>query len=271
MRVAVLILLAGCDTLFGLDDTQLAPPDGAPPIDQPPDACTGPQCGQSFTSCKALRDQFAPASGVYSIDAGTGAFPAYCEMAADGGGWTLVMKVDGAQPTFAYDQAVWQDTTTLRTDAPDFDHTEARLESWNAVAFTEIRVVLEFPIGSGTLRSVILPIAGARLVDLFTAAPRTVTALGRDAWKGLIGPTASLQLECNDEGLNVGNAASRMRIGIVSNQEPDCGTPDSRIGIGGADAAQCTFPTTEAAGNSACFTPDNGEVEQVAFGYVLVR
>ena len=61
------------------------------------------------------------------------------------------------------------------------------------------------------------------------------TSLGRNTWKTLIGSQASLQTNCNKEGLNaVGSRKdhSKARIGILGNNERDCTTPDSRIGFG---------------------------------------
>lgn len=70
------------------------PVDGAPP---PDGACTGEcavQCGDKpCVSCKeiltALPDSL---SGLYTIMGKGGPFPAYCDMAIDNGGWTLVAR-----------------------------------------------------------------------------------------------------------------------------------------------------------------------------------
>jgi hypothetical protein len=267
---ALLALLAGCDALLGLPSTTYVAPDADAVVDGPqPDSCA-PGC-QTFASCKQLAQQFpAASSGVYMLDGGTGVFQAYCELAADGGGWTLAMKVDGRTQTFAYDQPIWTDSSLFAASSADLDGNEAKLETFNAIAFTELRIGLEFPIGSGTRNWLVLPISGPRLRDVFAGAPAT-TNLGRNAWKSLLGAAASLQPACNAEGINAGNAYARVRIGIVGNNENDCLTPDSRLGIGGSDQQQCTFPTDGTVGNSACYSPDNGEVEHVAFGYVFVR
>lgn len=62
------------------------------------------------------------------------------------------------------------------------------------------------------------------------------TYLGRAKWKNLVGPQASLQNNCEREGFNAkGNKRffylSRARIGIIGNQEDNCDSPDSRIGL----------------------------------------
>jgi hypothetical protein len=114
---------------------------------------------------------------------------------------------------------------------------------------------------------------GASLQALFSAG-YTATALGRTAWKGLIGPTGSLQANCNQEGFDSAPAGlgwPRTRIGIVSNQENDCGSPDSRIGIGGAGGT-CSDNASITTGDVAAgCSPDNGDVNIAGFGYVFVR
>jgi hypothetical protein len=263
--------LAACDALLGLPaTTYVGGPDAGDVADGVASDSCAPGC-QTFTSCKQLAQQFPAApSGVYMLDAGTGVFQAYCELSADGGGWTLAMKVDGRMQTFAYDQPLWTDSSLFGASSANLDGTEAKLETFNAIPFTELRIGIEFPIGSGTRNWLVLPISGSRLRDVFAGAPAT-TSLGRDTWKGLLGAAASLQPACNAEGINIGNTYARVRIGIIGNNEDDCLTPDSRLGIGGSDQQQCPFPTPGTVGNSACYSPDNGEVEHVAFGYVLVR
>ena len=267
MKYALALLVCtGCEGILGLGETKYTGGDGGRDA-RPPDACTGSAC-QSFASCRALQMAMPnAASGVVALDAGTGAFNAYCEQSADGGGWTLALKVDGSAQTFNYDDPIWENTTLLAADAPDLDHTEAKLETWNAVPFSEVRVVFEYPINSTDTHSLVIPLAGAKLFDLFQQSKPTT--LGRDAWKSLMGASASLQLECNLEGTNIYDANIRVRLGIISNNEADCLTPDSRIGVGGGGPS-CVSPS-ESAGDTACYEPDNGEVELAAFAWVFVR
>lgn len=96
------------------------------------------------------------------------------------------------------------------------------------------------------------------------------TSLGRNTWKSLIGPTASLQTNCNREGFNtVSNlrSYSRARIGILGNNENDCVTCDSRIGFGTGGR----LDDSNTCGNDADATGDNGEKHLKAMGYILVN
>ena len=92
------------------------------------------------------------------------------------------------------------------------------------------------------------------------------TSVGRDTWKSLIGPQASLQRNCNREGFNVATNI-KARIGILSNQENDCQSCDSKIGFGllghPDDSNTC--------GNEAIIAADNGDKHIKAMGYIFVQ
>ena len=109
-------------------------------------------------------------------------------------------------------------------------------------------------------------VAKASLLALFMNNVYVPTVIGRAAWKALI-TNSSLQGNCNQEGFNV---LGRSRIGIVSNQENDCASPDSYIGIGDIGAG-CGGVAETRVGNMASCTPDNGDKSLPAFGVVFVR
>ena len=60
------------------------------------------------------------------------------------------------------------------------------------------------------------------------------------------------------------------RIGIIANEQNDCGTPDSRLGIG-MGGAVCGIDGGSAAGNGSGCGGDLGDYNIKSFGYVLVR
>jgi len=242
--------------------------------------CQNGKCGDP-TSCKALKaaSPLTP-SGVYNLDPdGAGPkppFAAFCNMDFDGGGWTLVLKGDGSKTTFLYDNAIWLNATTFQPQFPSYDRNEAKLESWNQIAFTEVLVGLESPIlnnGPLDLKYLKIPIVRTSMFALMSPNAYVQTTLGRNAWKSLISGS-SLQPNCNREGFNsipAGGTWERMRIGIVSNQENDCNSPDSYIGVGGQKNGGCSNVPQRAVGNMADCGPDNGNVSIAAFGVVLVR
>ena len=96
------------------------------------------------------------------------------------------------------------------------------------------------------------------------------TSLGRDTWKSVVGPNASLQLKCNKEGFNakctkIGR--SKARIGILGNDGENCRYCNSRIGFGtGGD-----HDDSNTCGNDAINDGDNGAQHIKAMGYILVQ
>ena len=98
------------------------------------------------------------------------------------------------------------------------------------------------------------------------------TSLGRDTWKLLISPLGSLQENCNKEGFNARSTSqhnnedmSKARIGILGNNENDCGTCDSRIGFGTGGL----HDKTNTCGNEATSSAANKHIK--AMGYILVQ
>ena len=97
------------------------------------------------------------------------------------------------------------------------------------------------------------------------------TSLGRDEWKKLIGSNASLQHNCNKEGFNAFSGQSdrsKVRIGIISNDQNNCDSCNSLIGFGTG-----SHPGgTKSCGNEARKrSSDNGHKSIKAMGYILVQ
>ena len=97
------------------------------------------------------------------------------------------------------------------------------------------------------------------------------TSLGRDEWKKLIGSDASLQHNCNKEGFNAFSGQSdrsKVRIGIISNDQNNCDSCNSLIGFGAGSHPK----GTKSCGNEASKgSTDNGHKSIKAMGYILVQ
>ena len=108
------------------------------------------------------------------------------------------------------------------------------------------------------------------LYSLIADGQYRATSLGRNKWKTLIGSQASLQNNCNREGFNAvgtNGAHSKARIGILGNNENECNSCDSRIGFGTGG-----YPdNSNTCGNDAYASPDNGNKNTKAMGYILVQ
>ena len=92
----------------------------------------------------------------------------------------------------------------------------------------------------------------------------------RNAWKSLC--NGSLQPYCNRSGFNTytDGVYFRTRLGIVSNEQNDCSSCDSRLGFGGV-GNNCGCDYYNSSGNEAFCGTDNGEFHYYAWGYILVK
>ncbi len=138
-------------------------------------------------------------------------------------------------------------------------------------------VGLEFPIDDNqnppAMNYISADVAANSMFELMSPDMPVTTNIGRDQWKTLIDGGASLQPNCNLEGFNIQpNPAPNhhsVRIGIVGNNEGDCNTTDSRIGIGGIGTACGT--SNDPVGNFAGCGGDQGNLNTTTYGAVFVR
>ena len=128
----------------------------------------------------------------------------------------------------------------------------------------------------GQKRFIVINKAANSLYELIADEIYRSTNLGRDEWKKLVGPQASLQNNCEREGFNAKGDTrfylSKARIGIIGNQENNCNSPDSRIGFGtGGEGLPSTQYGENTCGNEAHWSSDNGDTSIRAMGYILVQ
>ena len=233
--------------------------------------CTIGTAQQPAVSCLAiLQATKSSKSGLYWLDPDGSKpapkFQAWCDMEFAGGGWTLVMKLDGNKTTFGYTSTHWTSDKTHNPGSADMSLNEAKLASFSSVPFSALRLGMRV---AGKTNWVTLSVSGSSLRSALSSGKYKATNLGRNAWKQLIA-YSSLQPNCNQEGLNTGNESARVRIGIVGNIEKDCKTPNSRIGFGG-DGSSCYQDGKNTCGNTARCGGDLGVRNTKAFGFILVR
>ncbi len=197
--------------------------------------CGGPNCMPCpkglYASCKVLLDA-APISpsGTYQLDPdGEGILPAYsayCEMIADGGGWTLALKASGTTNTFEYESDNWINTTTINESSAGLEQAEAKLASFSTIPAKSIRVGMTYNATTNWISSSVANDNGFSLQQIFESNTFYPTSAGRAAWVSLIAGSA-VQMFCNQEGLNNDlSSAVRVRVGLLANDLDDCATPD---------------------------------------------
>ena len=123
---------------------------------------------------------------------------------------------------------------------------------------------------NGQRNFLVIDKSASSLYSLIADGEHRDTFLGRDKWKTLIGAEASLQTYCNQEGFNSGGEipdGAKARIGIIGNEQNDCSSCDSRIGFGTGGSSD----DSNTCGNQAAFSPDNGDKDIKAMGYILVQ
>jgi len=221
---------------------------------------------KAAASCKKIRDdKLSRGNGVYWIDPTGGdvsdAFQVYCDMTSDGGGWTMVLKINGADGTFTQGSSYWTNDTLLNVNNIAEDAVNSKFKSYTNLAFGE--VLLKMKTGDAW-RTMVIPKVGNSMKAVMAAGYHN-TGKGRAAWLNMV-PGSAAQNNCGVEGFNNYNGGARgnvVRLGVSYNQENDCRTCDTCIGIG------CT---SKAAGNwVGCCNGTNGNRNISSIAYLYVR
>merc|ERR1711959_129849 len=176
--------------------------------------------------------------------------------------WHLAMTINGATSTFNYNSAYW---TNGRTG--NFGSGNSKTAWFNKPA-RQIRLVMKY--GRNTRQVSYRHNTNLSLTQLFKGGHRG-TRINVHSWRHLGGNNVfGFQNHCNKQGFNTiargGNfQKTDIRFGIVMNQENNCGSPDSSIGIGMKDAG------VTAGGNCRCCNNGGSCGIKKATAYVYVK
>ena len=185
-------------------------------------------------SCGAVAACGLP-DGVYWLSPAGTPYQARCS-----GGWTLAMKIDGAQQTFAYSSAYWTDGNLLNPTAVTGEG-EAKLAPFLDLPGDSIQLVMTAPNGQTGSPVVVTPGAFASLRALFGGGYVSTNTPPAN-WRAIAPGGAPYESKCNQQGINnvlssvYGGRTwySNWRIGLLTNNEDDCFSPDIVIGVGGS-------------------------------------
>jgi len=191
-------------------------------------------------------------SGVFKLWQG---YEVYCDMETDGGGWTLVLKDDGY--SFKYNNQAWTTDNFIGETPLENVH---KSKAFNEVPVKELLVKMD----GG--EDVVLTRDGTSALSIFKQG-KVNTSLGRQTWKRMI-PGSSMQGNCNQEGFNL-TYSKYARIGYTTNQENNCSSNDSVIGIG-LDSRNGSYPLSS--GNVQLSSGgDNGTKNLIRKSELFVR
>ena len=171
-------------------------------------------------------------------------------------------------PTFRYQSLLWENHETFNLSGGEtgFDGHETKLPTYWNTSFSKICLGMKIH-GQEKVNFTVINKTADSLYSLIADGQYRLTSLGRDTWKALIGPQASLQTGCNKEGFNAFSKwrnRSKARIGFLGNNENDCDSCNSRIGFG-TDGE--SYDNT--CGNEAKHGADEGDKSIIAMGYIL--
>lgn len=198
------------------------------------------------TSCKAIKAANGAApNGVYTIAPAGTAYAVYCDMTTDGGGWTLAMKGAAGSAAFVYSAAEWTNAGAVNAGSTNLTAEDAKFQAFDDLPMDEVRAQTTNAAGNGTI-TLANPAPATTLLSIFQGGTFRATNLGRAAWLASQNGTI-LQPNCNEEGFNVNGTYAKARIGLQANQENDCGSSDSVVGIGVA-ATSCGNASTFSSG-----------------------
>ena len=154
------------------------------------------------------------------------------------------------------------------------DDKETKLPTYWSTKFKQLCVGMKV---NNSVHFIPITYSSKSLYDILAGGKFHSAVVPRNAWKYLI-VGSSLQPNCGRQGFNVAagdKRHARVRIGIIGNNENGCNSGDSFIGFGAIEASQrgyCGIKNIiNSCGNSAYCSPDNGNKESKAMGYIFVR
>ncbi|MBC7978545.1 MAG: hypothetical protein H7138_26460 [Myxococcales bacterium] len=182
--------------------------------------CDALQCRAALSCAELHQRRPVAGDGVYVIAPAGAPFDALCDMTRDGGGWTLLLKAS-ASPVFANGAAAWTDDSVLNVADLSTQPGDAKYRSYLTLPITTLRGELDgFAFTKAVARQTALQLFSV-VEDIVEGFPTFNTGA----------PNWSAQPNCHRFGINL-PFSTRARFGWSANQEDNCETNDTGIGLG---------------------------------------
>ncbi len=188
----------------------------------PANICDTSLCRVPRSCDEILRHMPGSKDGMYSIAPDTAApFKAVCDMTRDGGGWTLLLKATGDAP-LGYSASAWTDANLLNASDLTTEPGNAKYQSFLALPVTTLRGELD---GFRYTQD----FASMTAQQIF-AGPAAVVHDFPTFNTGA--PNWSAQPSCHTFGVNTPYNYARARFGWSANEQADCDSNDTALGLG---------------------------------------
>eukprot|EP00730_Choanoeca_flexa_P017338 TRINITY_DN8334_c0_g1_i3.p1 TRINITY_DN8334_c0_g1~~TRINITY_DN8334_c0_g1_i3.p1 ORF type:complete len:512 (+),score=75.17 TRINITY_DN8334_c0_g1_i3:1-1536(+) len=180
-------------------------------------------------SCKQID---ATASGHYYLRINNEVIKVWCDMKSDDGGWTLVMKISTHDTQqLDYSSSFWSDNSLLNADsANEEDNINMKNLAYLHLPFEQIRIAMNEKTTVHQHNQ-----ASSSVRQLLTGPEILTNAYSRSSYldfTGLAHSSWNNQLNCNERGFQLEGRHYRCRYGMSMNNEDDCFSSDTILGLG---------------------------------------
>eukprot|EP00795_Rhopilema_esculentum_P004415 gene4415-20645_t len=138
--------------------------------------------------------------------------------------------------TLVSNSPLWTNGELHRYTDTNLNDGNAKFDAFKSVDFQTVCIGMKTKgAAKETIKWLKIPKLSSSLLDVFSSDQSSDTKLSRQAWKDLVPEISEpLQINCNRQGFNIKDDRNQfqIRIGILGNNEDDCGSIDSAIGVG---------------------------------------
>jgi hypothetical protein len=169
-------------------------------------------------------------------DGGTRDEPVFCDMTDNGGGWSLAMKVDGANDTFCFTKTTWTDGQTLNPTDVTLARGDAKLDPFVETPAGEVLVKMQNE-NDGELGSLAIPFSDGTsdttLAETIALGSAVISNRAANDFTALAPSHANDVGTLFEQGLNAvrsNDVNAAARIGVVG--QIGCCGQQTAIGVG---------------------------------------